>query len=48
MQCARKNCSCVLTPGKTYEYDGKEYCCEKCAKECTDERCVCTPCECEK
>ena len=30
------------------EIDGRTYCSETCAKECTDERCVCQPCDCAK
>lgn len=48
MKCARKNCTCVVDPSRAIELDGRTYCSETCAKECTDERCVCQPCGCEK
>jgi len=48
MNCARASCSCVVAPDRRVELDGTTYCCETCARECTDERCVCTPCGCEK
>ena len=48
MNCARSTCSCRAEPGRQFELDGKIYCCEKCARECTDEQCVCVPCDCSK
>jgi hypothetical protein len=45
MACARQGCGCPM--GETpYEMDGKRYCCEKCAKECTDGDCRCTEADC--
>lgn len=44
--CARESCACRFEAGEGYEVDGVAYCTEMCAKECTDEQCVCTPCEC--
>jgi hypothetical protein len=48
MKCTRENCRCLIEPGKGVERDGNVYCCEKCATECTDDACVCTPCDCPK
>lgn len=45
MKCARKGCNCPMGD-KTYEYDGKTYCCEKCAKICRDGHCECSPGDC--
>ena len=40
MKCARQGCDCPM--GETpFEYEGKLYCCEKCATVCTDGACVC-------
>ncbi len=46
MKCPRPSCSCKVGPDHSFELDGKVYCSEKCARECTDERCDCTPCNC--
>ena len=41
MACARKGCSCTVGAAR-FELDGKTYCCEKCARVCTDDNCLCT------
>nr|WP_081464527.1 metallothionein [Sporosarcina newyorkensis] len=46
-KCARPNCNCLVGNNKV-EVDGKVYCCEICAKNCTDETCNCQSCDCEK
>ncbi len=46
MKCARENCDCLNNESSKYDLNGKVYCCEKCAIECTDENCVCTPEDC--
>ncbi len=45
MTCARQGCSCPMGESK-YEADGAVYCCEKCAKICSDGNCVCSPGDC--
>lgn len=42
-KCATKVCKCAVG-SKPYEYEGKLYCCETCAKECTVDKCVCVCC----
>jgi hypothetical protein len=48
MKCARPNCPCTVDAGKGVDVAGKTYCCRTCAEVCTDEKCVCTPCDCPK
>lgn len=48
MNCARPNCPCRVSPDNRYVLEGKTYCCEKCARVCTDEHCECSSCDCEK
>ncbi|UCH83253.1 MAG: metallothionein [Candidatus Latescibacterota bacterium] len=48
MKCDCKSCNCEISADNRYDYEGKVYCSEQCAKECTDETCVCTPCDCSK
>lgn len=48
MKCERKNCRCSVTEGKEYVLNGKVYCDKICATSCTEDKCVCTPCDCEK
>ena len=48
MNCARVDCQCLVTEGKEYVLNGTAYCNETCATQCTDDKCVCTPCDCEK
>ncbi len=42
MQCARAGCNCPMGEAR-FELDGRVYCCEKCARVCTDGNCQCTP-----
>jgi hypothetical protein len=46
MKCSRPTCSCKAEPDRRVELGGRIYCSEKCARECTDECCTCTPCAC--
>ena len=49
MNCARKNCPCKIDQKGGFTLNGKVYCCETCAKSCTDQKCVCsTACDCAK
>ena len=45
MACAREGCDCTVGEAR-FEQDGKVYCCEKCAKVCTDGNCQCTAADC--
>lgn len=45
MDCTRQGCTCVVGE-KRFELDGQTYCCEKCARECTDGNCQCTSSDC--
>ena len=46
MNCVRENCECLIAEGKGYILNDKIYCNETCATQCTDDECVCTPCDC--
>ena len=46
MNCVRENCECLIAEGKGYKLNDKIYCNETCATQCTDDECVCTPCDC--
>lgn len=46
MKCDRESCSWLVAPGREYRHEGRVFCSERCATECTDEQCVCTPCDC--
>ncbi len=41
MDCARQGCDCAVGEGR-FELDGRVYCCEKCARVCSDGHCVCS------
>ena len=42
MSCARQGCDCTVGAAR-FEHEGRIYCCEKCAKVCTDGNCQCMP-----
>ncbi|MEG7819329.1 metallothionein [Bacillus paranthracis] len=44
-KCARSNCNCLIGENKV-EVDGKVYCNQECADNCTDEVCGCKDCSC--
>jgi len=46
MKCECKQCKCEIDDQKKVEHNGKMYCCEMCAKQCTDEKCVCDQGDC--
>lgn len=46
MKCSNQSCKCITLEQKKVERDGKEYCCRKCADECSAEARVCAPCDC--
>ncbi len=46
-KCARPNCNCLVGENKV-EVEGKVYCSQECANNCTDEKCVCQSCSCDK
>ncbi len=45
MECAREGCGCPMGESR-FEYEGRVYCCEKCATAGPDERCPCSPGDC--
>jgi hypothetical protein len=48
MRCSRATCDCKVDEIHKYEQGGRAFCSEMCAKECTDDRCVCSGCDCPK
>ena len=47
-KCACASCNCTVPPGKGVPRDGKLYCSNACAYECTDTTCVCVHERCEE
>jgi len=47
VKCACPSCSCLVAPESGVERDGKTYCSETCAYECTETTCVCIHDRCE-
>jgi len=47
VKCACLRCHCTVTPGKAVVREGKVYCCETCAYDCTEQTCVCVHDRCE-
>lgn len=47
VKCACPKCSCQVKPGEGVIRDGKVYCCEACAYDCTEQTCVCVHDKCE-
>lgn len=47
VKCACPNCYCQVAPGTGVWRDGKLYCSEVCAYECTQTTCVCVHDRCE-
>lgn len=41
LKCACKSCHCPIRPDKGVRRDGKVFCSEACAYECTEQTCVC-------
>ena len=41
VKCACERCQCPVNPGKGVVREGKVYCSETCAYDCTDQTCVC-------
>jgi hypothetical protein len=41
VKCACASCFCMVPPGKGVVREGKVYCSETCAYECTEKTCVC-------
>jgi hypothetical protein len=41
VKCACQSCQCRVLPAKAVERDGKLYCSQACAFECTETTCVC-------
>lgn len=48
VKCACPSCCCEVLPGRGVERDGKLYCSETCAYECTETTCVCVHERCEE
>jgi hypothetical protein len=46
-KCACKSCHCPIRPDKAVRRDGKVFCSEACAYECTEQTCVCVHDRCE-
>jgi hypothetical protein len=47
VKCACKSCQCRIAPGKGVVRDGKTFCSNACAYECTETTCVCVHDRCE-
>lgn len=48
VKCACPSCSCDIPQGKGIERDGKLYCSETCAYDCTEQTCVCVHDRCDE
>lgn len=48
VKCACPKCHCQTTPQTGYVHDGKLYCSQTCAYECTTTTCVCVHDRCDK
>lgn len=48
VKCACQSCQCRVVPGKGVVRDGKLYCSDACAFECTETTCVCVHERCEE
>lgn len=48
VKCACATCQCMVPPGKGYVREGKVYCSQACAFECTETTCVCVHDRCEE
>ena len=48
LKCACESCHCLVHPGKGVVRDGKLYCTETCAYDCTEQTCVCVHDRCEE
>ncbi len=47
VKCACENCYCTVPADKGVVRDGKTYCSEACAYECTETTCICVHNGCE-
>ena len=48
VKCACERCFCSVPPGQGVVRDGKRYCSETCAYECTVTTCVCVHDRCDE
>jgi hypothetical protein len=48
MKCSRPSCPCLIDDEHCVRVEDKTYCSDQCATACTDDRCVCTPCDCSQ
>lgn len=48
IKCACPSCSCPVRKGQGVVRDGKIYCSETCAYECTSQTCVCVHDRCDE
>ena len=48
VRCACETCNCLIDPGKGVVRDGKVYCSDVCAYECTATTCLCVHDRCEE
>jgi len=48
IKCACPSCSCEVVAGKEVVREGKSYCSETCAYECTEQTCVCVHEHCDE
>jgi hypothetical protein len=46
-KCACPSCFCMIPPGKGIVREGKVYCSETCAYECTEKTCLCVHDRCD-
>jgi hypothetical protein len=47
VKCACPRCQCLVKPGTGVVRDGKLYCSQTCAYDCTEQTCVCVHSGCE-
>jgi len=47
VKCACPRCQCLVKPGTGVVRDGKLYCSQTCAYDCTEQTCVCVHAGCE-
>ncbi|MCH8029419.1 MAG: metallothionein [Candidatus Dadabacteria bacterium] len=48
VKCTRPSCSCLVIGHTSFTQEDKPYCSKACAVQYTDQKCVCSYCDCVK